>query len=177
MWLLIFLIFSMLVFFAYFASVYLFWTIGSLCFCYMLCNCLFPVNSTCKILSAVSVGIIENQPWSEADRKKMKNLGYRSPSPLVIVFIHINILVTPFLTHAEEGFDSVIRLPHSGSTRTRTRSKWVLSVTDFGAKGDGFHNDTDVRVLNFISFIKSFLFISLFIFGDPVLNLLLVLRI
>ncbi|RDX74145.1 putative polygalacturonase [Mucuna pruriens] len=71
-------------------------------------------------------------------RQKMKKLRYWSPSTFIVVFIHINILVT-----RAEGFDSVIQLPRSGLRRTRTRSKWVLSVGDYGAKGDGLHNDTE----------------------------------
>ncbi|KAH1207360.1 putative polygalacturonase [Glycine max] len=68
----------------------------------------------------------------------MKSLRYCSTSTFIIIFIHINILVT----HAE-GVDPVIQLPRSGLKRTRTRSKWVLSVGDYGAKGDGLHNDTE----------------------------------
>ncbi|XP_061337979.1 probable polygalacturonase At1g80170 [Gastrolobium bilobum] len=71
----------------------------------------------------------------------MKNLVYCSSSTFVIIFIHVNILVSPYLPHAE-GFDSVIQLSHSGLSKTRTRSKRVLSVCDYGAKGDGLHNDT-----------------------------------
>ncbi|KAK7261908.1 hypothetical protein RIF29_28232 [Crotalaria pallida] len=63
----------------------------------------------------------------------MKNLRHCSSSTFVIIFIHI------LVTH-NEGFDPVIQLPHSN--RTLTRSKRVLSVVDYGAKGDGFHNDT-----------------------------------
>lgn len=76
----------------------------------------------------------------------MKNLGHCSSPRFILFFIHINILVvTPLLTHVQ-GFDSVIRLPHSGLTRTRSRSKRVLSVGDYGAIGDGLHNDTEVLV-------------------------------
>ncbi|KAK7271165.1 hypothetical protein RJT34_26827 [Clitoria ternatea] len=70
----------------------------------------------------------------------MKNLAYAT---FIIIFVHINILVSPYLIHAEQGFDSVIQLPHSGFSRTRPRSKRVLSVGDYGAKGDGLHNDTE----------------------------------
>ncbi|KAG5537584.1 hypothetical protein RHGRI_024887 [Rhododendron griersonianum] len=41
-----------------------------------------------------------------------------------------------------EGFDSLLRLPHSGASRTRPRSKRVFYVNDFGAKGDGVNDDT-----------------------------------
>nr|ABN09017.1 Virulence factor, pectin lyase fold [Medicago truncatula] len=65
----------------------------------------------------------------------------------VIFFIHITILVNPFLTYPPQTqlqkLDSVIRLTHSGSMiRTRTRFRRVLSITDFGAIGDGFQDDT-----------------------------------
>lgn len=62
---------------------------------------------------------------------------------IVIIFIQLNLLVS-----TSQGFDPVIRLPRSGSTRTRSISRRVLSVTDFGAKGDGFHNDTQVLSLS-----------------------------
>ncbi|CAJ2661351.1 probable polygalacturonase At1g80170 isoform X1 [Trifolium pratense] len=68
--------------------------------------------------------------------------SYISINVIIIIFIHVNILITPFLTYHVQGFDSIIRLPYSGSTRTRPKTKQVLSITDFGAKGDGFHNDT-----------------------------------
>ncbi|XP_031263433.1 probable polygalacturonase At1g80170 [Pistacia vera] len=42
-----------------------------------------------------------------------------------------------------EGFDSLLELPRSGLNRTRLRSKRVLFVADFGAKGDGLHDDTE----------------------------------
>lgn len=73
----------------------------------------------------------------------MKNLRYCFSWAFVIIFIHVNVLVTPYLTRAE-GFDSVIQHPRSRWRRTRTRSKWVLYVGDYGAKGDGLHNDTEV---------------------------------
>ncbi|XP_047165310.1 probable polygalacturonase At1g80170 isoform X1 [Vigna umbellata] len=72
----------------------------------------------------------------------MKNLRYCFSWAFVIIFIHVNVLVTPYLTRAE-GFDSVIQHPRSRWRRTRTRSKWVLYVGDYGAKGDGLHNDTE----------------------------------
>ncbi|GAY63114.1 hypothetical protein CUMW_223060 [Citrus unshiu] len=43
-----------------------------------------------------------------------------------------------------EGFDSLLELPHSGSNRTRSKSKRVIFVGDFGAKGDGFKDDTEI---------------------------------
>jgi hypothetical protein len=75
---------------------------------------------------------------------------------IIIIFIHVNILITPFLTYHAQGFDSVIRLPYSGSTRTRSKTKRVLSITDFGAKGDGSHNDTQVISLFCCFFILLF---------------------
>ncbi|TYJ31511.1 hypothetical protein E1A91_A06G203900v1 [Gossypium mustelinum] len=80
----------------------------------------------------------------------MKNLGlilYCSSCSTwnIIVFIcsfmlmHSNVVV-----HAESfEFDSLLQLPKSGSSaRIRPRAKQVLSVSDFGAKGDGYLNDT-----------------------------------
>ncbi|KAK7294104.1 hypothetical protein RJT34_16987 [Clitoria ternatea] len=51
----------------------------------------------------------------------------------------MNLLVTSFhSTHTKgKGFNSVSRLPHSRFTR----SKRIIYVTDYGARGDGFHND------------------------------------
>ncbi|THF99461.1 hypothetical protein TEA_016333 [Camellia sinensis var. sinensis] len=43
-----------------------------------------------------------------------------------------------------EGFDSLIQLPHSGGSRHRPRSKKVLYVTDYGAKGHNFNDDTEL---------------------------------
>lgn len=60
-------------------------------------------------------------------------------------FCHI-FLVAAFLSSNltdVEGFGSLIQLPHSGSNRTRLRSKRVLYVDEFGAKGDGFSDDTE----------------------------------
>ncbi|KAL7162329.1 hypothetical protein ACSBR2_042750 [Camellia fascicularis] len=42
-----------------------------------------------------------------------------------------------------EGLDSLIQLPHSGGSRHRPRSKKVLYVTDYGAKGHNFNDDTE----------------------------------
>ncbi|KAK7325225.1 hypothetical protein VNO77_29384 [Canavalia gladiata] len=88
----------------------------------------------------------------------MKKFRCCSSSTFIIIFIHINIFVTPNLTHAE-GFDSVIQLPRSGLTRTRTRSKRVLSVGDYGAKGDGLHNDTEafLQVWNIACSLSGFI--------------------
>lgn len=46
-----------------------------------------------------------------------------------------------------EGVESLLQLAQSGSTTTRLRSKRVLSICDFGAKGDGITNDTKVIFL------------------------------
>ncbi|KAF4387775.1 hypothetical protein G4B88_004102 [Cannabis sativa] len=45
-----------------------------------------------------------------------------------------------------EGFDSLLQLPQYGSPTTPLRSKRVLSLCDFGAKGDGIHNDTKALI-------------------------------
>ncbi|GMN50044.1 hypothetical protein TIFTF001_019208 [Ficus carica] len=44
------------------------------------------------------------------------------------------------------GFDSLLELPRSGTAKTRLRTKRVLSVRDFGAKGDGISNDTQALI-------------------------------
>jgi len=68
----------------------------------------------------------------------------------IYVIITISIVLVPLLIyHAQaqsqpQGLDSIIKLPRSGSTRTRSKSRRVLSITHFGAIGDGFHNDTQV---------------------------------
>ncbi|PRQ50723.1 putative polygalacturonase [Rosa chinensis] len=68
-----------------------------------------------------------------------------SSSTCLILLLHIFSLflssnTTP--TTDREKFDSLLRLPQSGSTRTRHRSKRVLFVGDFGAKGDGITDDS-----------------------------------
>ncbi|XWS20409.1 hypothetical protein CRYUN_Cryun31cG0098600 [Craigia yunnanensis] len=74
----------------------------------------------------------------------MKNLGFlcSCSTCTIMVFIYISILMCSNV-HAE-GFDidSLLQLPRSGSPRTRPRAKRILSVGDFGAKGDGHHDDT-----------------------------------
>ncbi|XP_027344823.1 probable polygalacturonase At1g80170 [Abrus precatorius] len=67
----------------------------------------------------------------------MKKLRCFSSSTSTFVFVHIHLLLSSFFPQTK-GFDSVIQLPHSALTR----SKRVLSVIDYGAKGDGLHNDT-----------------------------------
>ncbi|XP_057505421.1 probable polygalacturonase At1g80170 [Actinidia eriantha] len=43
-----------------------------------------------------------------------------------------------------EGFDSLLRLPHSGPSTnlSLSKTKTVFYVNDYGAKGDGIHDDT-----------------------------------
>ncbi|XP_042492407.1 probable polygalacturonase At1g80170 [Macadamia integrifolia] len=53
---------------------------------------------------------------------------------LIYLFLCSNLL------HVE-GFDSLIQLPRFRETRNRISSRGVVSVFDFGAKGDGIHND------------------------------------
>ncbi|KAJ7962880.1 Pectin lyase-like superfamily protein [Quillaja saponaria] len=72
----------------------------------------------------------------------MRNLRSFPYSTISIVLIHVNILVS-FKFSFTEGFDSVIQLPHSGSAGTRPRSKRVFYIDDFGAKGNGLHDDTE----------------------------------
>lgn len=82
----------------------------------------------------------------------MKNLGFLCSCSACIVFIYISILVGSNIVviHAERfDLDSLLQLPRSGSPRIRPRAKRVLSVGDFGAKGDGHHDDTKV-VISFL---------------------------
>ncbi|XVF86488.1 hypothetical protein PTKIN_Ptkin18bG0044600 [Pterospermum kingtungense] len=77
----------------------------------------------------------------------MKNLGFlcsRSTCTIVL-FVYVSVLVCFNVAIHAQGFDfdSLLQFPRSGSPRTRPRAKRVLSVTDFGAKGDGHHDDTE----------------------------------
>nr|BAJ53238.1 JHL06P13.19 [Jatropha curcas] len=72
----------------------------------------------------------------------MKNQGIASWSPFLIVLIHICVCICTSFVYTE-GFDSLLQLPQSELlANTRPRSKRVFFVGDFGAKGDGFSNDT-----------------------------------
>ncbi|KAI4355725.1 hypothetical protein L6164_004472 [Bauhinia variegata] len=73
----------------------------------------------------------------------MRILRACSSLTFVTVFILIIVLVAPYLT-CTQGFEfnPLIQLPRSGLAGTRPRSKRILFVGDFGAKGDGLHNDT-----------------------------------
>ncbi|KAF8011663.1 hypothetical protein BT93_J2062 [Corymbia citriodora subsp. variegata] len=53
----------------------------------------------------------------------------------VLLFVCSNIVLA-------ERFDSLLRLPRSGSIPSRRKSKLVLSVDDHGARGDGISDDT-----------------------------------
>ncbi|KAH9714979.1 putative polygalacturonase [Citrus sinensis] len=72
----------------------------------------------------------------------MKQLKFCSFSTFFIVLIHVLVCLSASLV-STEGFDSLLELPHSGSNRTRSKSKRVIFVGDFGAKGDGFNDDTE----------------------------------
>lgn len=76
----------------------------------------------------------------------MKQLKFCSFSTFSIVLIHVLVCLSASLV-STEGFDSLLELPHSGSNRTRSKSKRVIFVGDFGAKGDGFNDDTEVTYL------------------------------
>ncbi|XP_050380201.1 probable polygalacturonase At1g80170 [Argentina anserina] len=68
-----------------------------------------------------------------------------SSSTCLIVLLHIFSLFlssNTTTTSGREKFDSLLQLPRSGSTRTRLRSKRVLFVGDFGARGDGITDDS-----------------------------------
>ncbi|KAL9463231.1 hypothetical protein AB3S75_001103 [Citrus x aurantiifolia] len=72
----------------------------------------------------------------------MKQLKFCSFSTFSIVLIHVLVCLSASLV-STEGFDSLLELPHSGSNRTRSKSKRVIFIGDFGAKGDGFNDDTE----------------------------------
>ncbi|KAE7997354.1 hypothetical protein FH972_001996 [Carpinus fangiana] len=65
---------------------------------------------------------------------KKYNLGCccLSSTCLVLIFLTSNLACV-------HGFDSLLQLPQSGSPR----SKRVLFLGDFGARGDGLHDDTE----------------------------------
>ncbi|KAJ7951882.1 Pectin lyase-like superfamily protein [Quillaja saponaria] len=71
----------------------------------------------------------------------MENLRSYPYSIISIALIHVIILGSLKFAFTE-GFDSVIQLPSSGSTRTRPRSKRVFYIDDFGAKGNGLNDDS-----------------------------------
>ncbi|XP_022154408.1 probable polygalacturonase At1g80170 isoform X2 [Momordica charantia] len=73
--------------------------------------------------------------WLFAD---MKGQGSQ-PFPLPIF---VFIVFTSFSFESTAEFDSLLQLPLSGSNATRPKSKRVFDLRDFGAKGDGFSNDT-----------------------------------
>jgi len=82
------------------------------------------------------------------------------------ISIYVIFIVTPFLIYHSQaqaqGLDSIIQLPRSSSTRTRSKSRRVLSITHFGAIGDGFHNDTQVILLRLLVYLtyKMYLFFT-----------------
>lgn len=71
----------------------------------------------------------------------MNKLRSCSFSTYLIVYIHTFTFLTSNLPCIQAAFDSLLQLPLSGSTRTRPRSRRVLFVGDFGAQGDGVHDD------------------------------------
>ncbi|KAL6137727.1 hypothetical protein ACLB2K_063016 [Fragaria x ananassa] len=74
---------------------------------------------------------------------KSLRLYYSSSSTCLILLLHIfSFSVSSNTTVDREKFDSLLQLPHSGSTRTRLRSKRALFLGDFGAKGDGITDDS-----------------------------------
>ncbi|KAL5756379.1 hypothetical protein ACOSP7_020812 [Xanthoceras sorbifolium] len=71
----------------------------------------------------------------------MKHLRFCPFSTSIILLIYVLVCVS-FSFVCTQGFDSLLKLPHSGSNRTRPRSNRVLFVGHFGAKGNGFDDDT-----------------------------------
>ncbi|KAH7865946.1 hypothetical protein Vadar_013439 [Vaccinium darrowii] len=63
-----------------------------------------------------------------------------TPTQIIVCSIYFFYLFFNFTN--VEGFDSLLRLPQSGASRNRPRSKKVFYVDDFGAKGDGVNDDT-----------------------------------
>ncbi|XAR67767.1 Polygalacturonase [Bertholletia excelsa] len=57
-----------------------------------------------------------------------------------ICLIHLSFIISNF-THVR-GIDYLIRLPSSGDSRNTPRSNSDFYVEDYGAKGDGSHDDT-----------------------------------
>ncbi|KAL6144801.1 hypothetical protein ACLB2K_055491 [Fragaria x ananassa] len=76
----------------------------------------------------------------------MKSLRLYSSSSsstcLILLLLIFSFSVSSNTTVDREKFDSLLQLPHSGSTRTRLRSKRVLFLGAFGAKGDGITDDS-----------------------------------
>lgn len=63
---------------------------------------------------------------------------------VVVVFCVVAFLSSEFVS--TQGFDSLLELPRNGSDKYRPESKWVLSVDDYGARGDAIHDDSQVCV-------------------------------
>ncbi|GAV66002.1 Glyco_hydro_28 domain-containing protein [Cephalotus follicularis] len=72
----------------------------------------------------------------------MSNLLHFSWTTFVIIVFHLFICLCSNFLYTQ-AFDSLLRLPQSGSPRIRPRSKRVLFIGEFGAKGDGLSNDTE----------------------------------
>ncbi|GLT44805.1 hypothetical protein SLA2020_186820 [Shorea laevis] len=72
----------------------------------------------------------------------MKKLVSFSCSECSVVLIFMFISVSSSIVQTE-GFESFLQLPNNGSWRTRSRYRRVLSVGDFGARGDGLSDDTE----------------------------------
>ncbi|XP_021906641.1 probable polygalacturonase At1g80170 isoform X2 [Carica papaya] len=68
----------------------------------------------------------------------MKNLGFCLSSKSLLIFLYLYV----FLSSKIEGFETLLQLPRSGSSEIRPRSSRVITIADFGAKGDGLTDDT-----------------------------------
>ncbi|XP_004302967.1 PREDICTED: probable polygalacturonase At1g80170 [Fragaria vesca subsp. vesca] len=74
--------------------------------------------------------------------KSLRLYSSSSSTCLILLLLIFSFSVSSNTTVDREKFDSLLQLPHSGSTRTRLRSKRVLFLGAFGAKGDGITDDS-----------------------------------
>lgn len=78
--------------------------------------------------------------------RKLESLGYASTNSTCMIYTWIIYSVYIF-TNVEGGLSEMQKLPLSGITnkpRSRKTTLIVLYVNEYGAKGDGFTDDTKV---------------------------------
>ena len=68
-----------------------------------------------------------------------------SSSRFACLICTVFISLVSFLINVE-GFEPLLQLPHSRAAGPRLETGKILYVNDFGAKGDGIQDDTDVIV-------------------------------